>query len=81
MNIRQVCGSAIISGLVGAAVGLGVAKIAAPEFVSKEYQELPKLYPVYGAVAGAIVGGCQCAILQLKKQRDQEELEQQQDIK
>ena len=81
MNIRQICGSAIVSGLIVAAVGLGVAKIAAPEFVSKEYQELPERYPIYGAVAGAIVGGCQCAILQLKKQRDQEELEQQQDIK
>ena len=73
MNIRQLCGSAVISGLVGAAVGLGVAKVAAPEFVSRRYQELPAYYPVYGAVAGAIIGGCQCAILQIKKHRDQEE--------
>lgn len=75
MNIRQVCGSAVVTGLVGAAVGLGVAKIATPEFVSKQYQELPARYPVYGAIAGAIVGGCQCAILQIKKQRDQEDPE------
>ncbi len=76
MNIRQICGSALISGLVGAAVGLGVAKIAAPEFVSKQYQELPARYPAYGAVAGVVVGACQCAILQLKNQRDQEDLKQ-----
>ncbi|NJO78685.1 MAG: hypothetical protein HC827_09215 [Cyanobacteria bacterium RM1_2_2] len=73
MNIRQIIGSAIVTAGIGALLGFGVAKIAAPEFVSQRYQELPAKYPVIGAVAGAIVGGCQCAILQLKNQRDRED--------
>lgn len=78
INVRQVIGAAIITAGVGAVVGLGVAKIAAPQFVSKEYQELPSKYPIFGAVAGAIGGACQCAILQLKRQRDEEEARNQQ---
>jgi hypothetical protein len=78
MNIRQIIGSALVTAGIGAVVGLAAATIAAPKFVSKEYQDLPSTYPVIGAVAGAIAGSCQCAILQLKKQRDQEELEQKQ---
>lgn len=74
MNIRQIVGSALISAGIGALLGLIVARIAAPEFVSKQYQELPERYPAIGAVAGAIVGASQCAILQLKKQRDQEDI-------
>jgi hypothetical protein len=75
INVRQVIGAAIITAGVGAVVGLGIAQIAAPQFVSKEYQELPAKYPVFGAIAGAIGGACQSAILQLKKQRDAEEAE------
>lgn len=78
MNIRQIIGSALVTAGIGAVVGLAAARIAAPKFVSKEYQDLPSTYPAIGAVAGAIAGSCQCAILQLKKQRDQEELEQKQ---
>lgn len=74
MNIRQVIGSAVITAGIGAAVGFGVARIAAPEFVSQRYQKLPSRYPAIGAVAGAIVGGCQCALLQLKRERDRENL-------
>lgn len=73
INVRQVIGAAIITAGIGAVVGLGIARIAAPQFVSKEYQELPSKYPAFGAIAGAIGGACQCAILQLKRQRDDEE--------
>lgn len=76
MNIRQLCGTAVMSGLAGAAVGVGVAAIATPVFVSRSYRELPAYYPIYGAVAGAIAGAGQCALLQIKKQRDAEEQEQ-----
>ncbi len=73
MNIRQIVGSAIVSAGVGAVLGLCIAQIAAPRFFSKEYQELPSKYPLIGAISAGMIGGCQCAIWQLKKQRDQEE--------
>lgn len=75
MNIRQIVGSALISAGIGAVLGLIISRIAVPEFASKQYQELPRRYPAIGAVAGAIVGASQCAILQLKKQQDQEDLQ------
>lgn len=73
MNMRQIIGSAIVSAGIGTVLGLCIAEIAAPRFVSKQYQELPSKYPAIGAVAAGIIGGCQNAIWQLKKQRDQEE--------
>jgi gas vesicle protein len=73
MNIRQIIGSSLISAGVGFVIGLAVAKLAAPEFVSQRYRNLPTHYPIAGAIVGGVVGACQSAILQLKQQRDQEE--------
>lgn len=76
MNMKLILFSAVLTSFVGACIGLGVAEVAAPRYVSRTYRELPDKYVYVGAVAGLVIGGCQEAVRQLKKQRDEEEDQQ-----
>lgn len=73
MNIKLIAFSALVTSLVGAAIGVGTAEFVAPKYQSRFYQSLPPNYVYVGAATGLLVGGCQEAIRQLKKQRDEEE--------
>jgi hypothetical protein len=77
MNLKLICFSALLTAIVGGCIGMGVAEVAAPRFVSRAYRELPSRYVLIGAGTGLVVGGCQEALRQLKKQRDEEEANQQ----
>lgn len=77
MNLKLIFFSAVLTSIVGGCIGMGVAEVAAPKFVSRAYRELPPRYVLIGAGTGLLVGGCQEALRQLKKQQDEEEANQQ----
>jgi hypothetical protein len=73
MNIRLILFSAILTSAIGGVVGIGVGKAFAPGYESRIYRELPSKYGYVGAATGLLIGGCQEAVRQLKKQRDEED--------
>jgi hypothetical protein len=73
MNTRKIIFSSIITGAVGAGLGLVMIYLAPCPYTGKLYQNIDRTYILIGGIAGLLVGSSQETIRQLKKQRDQEE--------
>jgi hypothetical protein len=75
MNLKLIVFSSLITAIIGAMLGFAVGEVFSPKYTSEIYQDTPRKYAVVGGVAGLIIGGCQESIRQLKKQRDEEEVQ------
>jgi hypothetical protein len=72
MNTKLIVFSSLVTALVGAIVGLGIAEISENQYVSRHYQDLHLKFALVGAVLGASVGAGQESIRELKHRQSQD---------
>lgn len=82
MNCRIVLFSAIMTAMAGAVISVAACQMGnkdfnQPKYQSQAYRDLQKSYLPIGAALGFTLGAGQECIRQLKAQRDQEDLAEQ----
>ncbi|NJL02385.1 MAG: hypothetical protein HC838_15565 [Spirulinaceae cyanobacterium RM2_2_10] len=75
MNRKLIGFCSVMTAVVGAAVGVATAELAANNYASPIYQNMHRKYAIGGAVVGLLVGASQEGVRQLKAKRDREEAE------
>lgn len=73
MNQRRIWFSGLVTAAVGVGIGLVAAKIVQSPFTSSPYRHLERTYMVVFGSGGLLIGASQEALRQLKQKRDQEE--------
>ncbi|MBW4698749.1 MAG: hypothetical protein KME03_12800 [Aphanocapsa lilacina HA4352-LM1] len=68
MNVKLIVFSAVITAIVGAVLGLGVAHLRPTPYTADLYQNLPQKYALVGAVAGLLIGAGQECLRQMQQQ-------------
>ncbi len=76
MNIRLIIFSGVMTGLIGAVIGLAAAQIGQrgfnqPKFEGQYYQDLHNRYTLIGASLGLVVGVAQECVRELKADREE----------
>ncbi|NJL47952.1 MAG: hypothetical protein HC929_11295 [Leptolyngbyaceae cyanobacterium SM2_5_2] len=72
MNAKLIVFSSLVTGLLGAIVGLSMAEISANQYVSRYYQNLHLKFALVGAGFGAAAGAAQEAVRELKAPQPQD---------
>jgi uncharacterized protein YacL len=73
MNHRKIWFSGLVTAAVGVGIGLVLAKIVSSPFNSRPYRHLARTYMAVCGTGGLLVGASQEALRQLQEKRDREE--------
>jgi hypothetical protein len=71
MNCKLILFSSLVTALIGAILGLGIAEMSENPHISRHYQDLHLKFALVGAVVGAAVGAGQESVRELKVSQTQ----------